>query len=53
MQTLGLIESIQDNLGILNQYREPDGLNVHKCYGYLACPTIAAEIGAAIGEPSQ
>jgi hypothetical protein len=44
MRALGLVDSIEDDLTILNQYREPDGLNVHKCYGYLANPTVAAFI---------
>jgi len=44
MQALGVIEAISDNLGVLNRYRGPDGLNVHKCYGYLSSETVAATI---------
>jgi O6-methylguanine-DNA--protein-cysteine methyltransferase len=47
MLDLGLVETIEDDLTILNEYREPDGLNVHKCYGYLANPTIAALVREA------
>jgi hypothetical protein len=36
MLKYGLIESIEDDLQLVNQFRGPDGLNVHKCYGYLA-----------------
>jgi hypothetical protein len=36
MCSLGLIESITDDLGLINQFHGPDGLNVHKCYGYFA-----------------
>lgn len=35
---LGLTESITDNLNLVNQFHGPDGLNVHKCYGYFASP---------------
>lgn len=36
MQMLGLVESINDDLGLINQFHGPAGLNVHKCYGYFA-----------------
>jgi hypothetical protein len=36
MLDLGLVESIEDDLELINQFHGPDGLNVHKCYGYLA-----------------
>jgi hypothetical protein len=36
MVELGLTESIEDDLKLVNQFRGVDGLNVHKCYGYLA-----------------
>lgn len=36
MRKLGLVESIDDDLGLINQFHGPDGLNVHKCYGYFA-----------------
>ncbi len=47
MLELRLVEMLVDDLTILNEYREPDGLNVHKCYGYLANQTIAALIREA------
>ena len=37
----GFVGSIEDDLGLVNQFRGPDGLNVHKCYGYMASPTVA------------
>ncbi|MDP6616452.1 MAG: hypothetical protein QF790_04720, partial [Gammaproteobacteria bacterium] len=36
MQKLGLTEAISDNLELVNQFHGPAGLNVHKCYGYIA-----------------
>jgi hypothetical protein len=36
MLDLGLVESIEDDLQLINQFHGPEGLNVHKCYGYLA-----------------
>lgn len=44
MLTLGLIESINDDVELLNSYRGPFGLNVHKCYGYFASPTTGAAV---------
>jgi len=44
MQELEVIEAISDNLGVLNRYRGADGLNVHKCYGYMASETVATTI---------
>jgi len=35
MVKLGLVEFIDDRNGLYNYFRGPDGLNVHKCYGYL------------------
>jgi hypothetical protein len=32
----GLLNSIDDDMGLINQFRGPEGLNVHKCYGYMA-----------------
>jgi len=41
MQKLGLIESITDfNRGIFNYFRNENGLNVHRSYGYLANPRV-------------
>jgi len=36
MLELGLVESITDHMELVNFFRGPDGLNVHKCYGYFA-----------------
>lgn len=44
MRRLALVESIADNLALLNQFRGPDGLNVHKCFGYAASPLLGKEI---------
>lgn len=40
MISSGAVGQISDNLELLNQFRGPDGLNVHKCYGYLASPLV-------------
>lgn len=32
----GLVESIVDHTDLQTYFRGPDGLNVHKCYGYMA-----------------
>lgn len=44
MVNLGLVESITDHLDIVNYFRGPNGLDVHKCYGYLANEKIGAVI---------
>ena len=49
----GAISTINDNLEIINQYRDADGLNVHKCYGYLASLPIAEQIFNAATQPSE
>lgn len=36
MLELGLVETISDELDLATYFREPAGLNVHKCYGYMA-----------------
>ena len=36
MLAAGLIESITDDIGLETYFRGPHGLNVHKCYGYMA-----------------
>ncbi len=46
MVDLGLVESIEDQGDLFNFFRGPDGLNVHKCYGYL----INVKVGATIAE---
>ena len=40
MIKLGLVPAIEDNLELINQFHGPDGLNVHKCYGYFASPMV-------------
>jgi len=40
MLQLGLVDSITDDLTLVNQFHGPDGLNVHKCYGYFASPVV-------------
>lgn len=40
----GLVSAIVDNHALINQFRGPDGLNVHKCYGYMASPLVAKEL---------
>ena len=44
MLRLGLVESISDQTGLFNYFRGPEGLNVHKCYGYLVNPHTAAAV---------
>ena len=44
MQRQGLVAGITDRTDLINPFRGPDGLNVHKCYGYF----VNAATGAAI-----
>jgi len=44
MRELGLVGSITDRTDLINPFRGPDGLNVHRCYGYF----VNACTGAAI-----
>ena len=46
MLALGLVESITDITDLHTYFRGPDGLNVHKCYGYMANEKTGAEIAA-------
>ncbi len=41
MLKMNLIESISDQTDLKTYFRGPDGLNVHKCYGYLINPCTA------------
>lgn len=41
MQGAGLVHSIEDDLRLINRFRGADGLNVHKCYGYMASDELA------------
>ena len=46
MVELGLIERISDDVGLQTYFRGSEGLNVHKCYGYM----INERVGAAVAE---
>ena len=46
MEELGLLEKISDRSGIVNSYRDFDGDNPHKSYGYLANRKVAEIIAA-------
>jgi hypothetical protein len=35
MLEFNLVESITDHIELINYFRGPEGLNVHKCYGYM------------------
>jgi pimeloyl-ACP methyl ester carboxylesterase len=38
MKDLRLVEDISDDLALQTWFRGPEGLNVHKCYGYMVNP---------------
>jgi len=44
MQRLGLLQSFADHTNVYNHFRGDIGLNVHKSYGYLLAPPVAATI---------
>ena len=45
MRDLGLIEKITDmDESIFNYFRNADGLNVHRSYGYLVNPRVGEVI---------
>jgi len=44
MLDLGLVESITDHMDLVNYFRGPEGLNVHRCYGYMANEKTGAVI---------
>lgn len=44
MRTLGLVGEITDRLDLQTCFRDADGLNVHRCYGYMANPVLGATI---------
>ena len=44
MSRLGLVEEISDQVDLVNPFYGPDGLNVHRCYGYF----VNAATGSAI-----
>lgn len=41
-----LIESITDHIELMNYFRGPEGLNVHRCYGYM----VNEKTGAVIAD---
>ncbi len=45
----GLVDCITDHTDLINYFRGPDGLNVHKCYGYLANEKTGAVIADCWG----
>lgn len=44
MRGLGLVEGIDDRLDLQTYFRGPEGLNLHKCYGYLANAVVGASL---------
>jgi pimeloyl-ACP methyl ester carboxylesterase len=46
MREAGLVEAISDRMDLQTWFRGPEGLNVHKCYGYMVNPVL----GAAVAE---
>ncbi|MGI9290854.1 MAG: hypothetical protein ACR2QG_06220, partial [Gammaproteobacteria bacterium] len=38
----GLVQSIHDDLRLVNCFQGPEGLNVHKCYGYFASRLVGS-----------
>ena len=44
MLELGLVRTIEDHVALTNYFRGSGGLNVHKAFGYLAQPAVAAAI---------
>ena len=46
MREQGLVESIVDHIDLINYFRGPDGLNVHRCYGYM----VNEKTGAVIAD---
>lgn len=42
----GLVESITDHIELMNYFRGPEGLNVHRCYGYM----VNEKTGAVIAD---
>lgn len=44
MRTLGLVGEITDRLDLQTCFRDAEGLNVHRCYGYMANPVLGATV---------
>lgn len=51
MRALGLIEELSDRLDLQTWYRGAEGLNVHKCYGYMANPVLGGAVARWWREP--
>lgn len=52
MLQLGLVESIVDESDLKTYFRGPAGLNVHKCYGYMANYRTGATIATWLKGPA-
>lgn len=44
MLELGLVEEITDRLDLQTYFRGQEGLNVHKCYGYMVNPVLGGTV---------
>jgi hypothetical protein len=44
MLKLGLVEEITDDNSLFTYFRGPEGLNVHKCYGYMVNERVAGAV---------
>ncbi len=44
MRDLGLVEEISERLDLQTYFRGQEGLNLHKCYGYMATPVLGATV---------
>lgn len=44
MRDLGLVEDISDRMDLQTWFRSDEGLNVHRCYGYMVNPVVASTI---------
>lgn len=44
MRRLGLVEEIEDQVDLINPFRGPEGLNVHRCYGYFVNPATGRAV---------
>ena len=53
MRELRLVEEITDRLDLDTCFRNADGLNVHRCYGYLSNPLLGAVVAAWWREARQ
>lgn len=45
MRELGVVGEIDDRLDLQTYFRGAEGLNVHKCYGYMANPVLGGVVG--------